>query len=189
MKFKPEPKPAATLARWWRDGVFLRNDEYQRGESWSLTQRQALVDSVFRRYPIPPLFIQEVVTEGPRGSSRSYYIIDGQQRLLALSDFVSDKWPLLSPRDHKRLKLPRSLREQPAPWADTVYSELPEGLRRQFDEEPIDVYWIEDVQNDDEVRDLFIRLQSGTALTRQQIRDAWPGNIGPFVVHLAGKLD
>ena len=41
----------------------------------------------------------------------------------------------------------------------------------------------------DEVRDLFIRLQSGTALTRQQIRDAWPGNLGPFIERLAGKLD
>ena len=40
----------------------------------------------------------------------------------------------------------------------------------------------------DEVRDLFIRLQSGTALTRQQIRDAWPGAAGPFIEALAGKL-
>jgi hypothetical protein len=40
-----------------------------------------------------------------------------------------------------------------------------------------------------EIRDLFIRLQSGTALTRQQIRDAWPGNLGPYVERLAGKLD
>lgn len=41
----------------------------------------------------------------------------------------------------------------------------------------------------DEIRDLFIRLQSGTALTRQQIRDAWPGNLGPFIEKLAGKLN
>jgi hypothetical protein len=39
------------------------------------------------------------------------------------------------------------------------------------------------------VRDLFIRLQSGTALTRQQIRDAWPGAVGPYIEKLAGKLD
>ena len=45
-----------------------------------------------------------------------------------------------------------------------------------------------DVANSDEVRDLFIRLQSGTALTRQQIRDAWPGELGPRVELWAGKL-
>jgi len=47
---------------------------------------------------------------------------------------------------------------------------------------------LEDVTNPDLVRDLFIRLQSGTALSRQQIRDAWPGGVGPFVQGLAGKL-
>jgi hypothetical protein len=31
-------------------------------------------------------------------------------------------------------------------------------------------------------------LQSGTALTRQQIRDAWPGAIGPYIERIAGKL-
>ncbi|MSQ36614.1 MAG: HNH endonuclease [Dehalococcoidia bacterium] len=44
------------------------------------------------------------------------------------------------------------------------------------------------MENSDEVRDLFIRLQSGTALTRQQIRDAWPGTLGPQVEQWAGKL-
>ena len=39
------------------------------------------------------------------------------------------------------------------------------------------------------MRDLFIRLQSGTALSRQQIRDAWPGTVGPFIERLAGKMD
>lgn len=43
-------------------------------------------------------------------------------------------------------------------------------------------------QHPDEVRDLFIRLQSGTALSRQQIRDAWPGGIGPYIEKIGGKM-
>jgi hypothetical protein len=50
------------------------------------------------------------------------------------------------------------------------------------------VVLIESFESPDEVRDLFIRLQSGTALTRQQVRDAWPGNVGPYVERIAGKL-
>lgn len=61
-------------------------------------------------------------------------------------------------------------------------------LRSVLDNDEIDVFLIRDVANNDEIRDLFIRLQSGTALTRQQIRDAWPGNVGPFVERLAGKM-
>jgi len=51
------------------------------------------------------------------------------------------------------------------------------------------VFVISELVDADEVRDLFIRLQSGTALSRQQIRDAWPGAVGPFIERLAGKLN
>jgi hypothetical protein len=51
------------------------------------------------------------------------------------------------------------------------------------------VFVISELVDADEVRDLFIRLQSGTALSRQQIRDAWPGTVGPFIERLAGKLN
>jgi hypothetical protein len=40
-----------------------------------------------------------------------------------------------------------------------------------------------------EARDIFIRLQSGTPLTAQEKRDAWPGNFTIFVIRHAGKQD
>jgi hypothetical protein len=68
------------------------------------------------------------------------------------------------------------------------YADLDCDLQNQLDETLIDVYELDEVRHPDEIRDLFIRLQSGTAPTRQQIRDAWPGNVGPYIEHLAGKL-
>ena len=88
-----------------------------------------------------------------------------------------------------KLKLPNSLRKLPAPWGKRKFSELDQNLRQELTTKQIDVFVISELVDADEVRDLFIRLQSGTALTRQQIRDAWPGSIGPFIVGLAGKLD
>jgi len=61
-------------------------------------------------------------------------------------------------------------------------------LSKALLEKEVDVVEITEA-TDDEVRDLFIRLQSGTALSRQEIRDAWPGPIGPYIIQLAGKLD
>lgn len=46
----------------------------------------------------------------------------------------------------------------------------------------------DEVGEPDEVRDLFIRLQARTPLTPQQVRDAWPGNVSPYIELLAGKL-
>jgi hypothetical protein len=149
---------------------------------------QALVDSVFRKYPIPPIFLHEIKTQGLGGRETiRYEIVDGQQRIRALAEYFSDKFSLLDASD-KRLKLPNSLRQLPAPWGKRRFPELDAAHRKSLEDNELDVFLIVSVANPDEVRDLFIRLQSGTALSRQQIRDAWPGTVGPFIERLAGKL-
>jgi len=120
-------------------------------------------------------------------SVERYEIIDGQQRILALAQYLSNDFALLGAEDPK-LRLPLSLRSVGAPWAGKRYSDLPGELRDTIHGHEILVHLVRDVNNPDEVRDLFIRLQSGTALTRQQIRDAWPGDLGPRVERWAGKL-
>jgi hypothetical protein len=177
------------LVQAWESAELRRNPEYQRGAAWSLPQKQALIDSAFRAYPLPPLFLEKKVTTGTLGGGETikYEVVDGQQRLLAFREYYADRYPLLTGHD-KRLRLPTSLRSAPAPWANRKYGDLDADLRARLDDTLIDVFEIEDVENPDQIRDLFIRLQSGTALTRQQIRDAWPGNVGPYVEHLAGKL-
>ena len=94
--------------------------------------------------------------------------------------------PLL---EDKQLRLPNSLRKLPAPWGGRLYSQLDIGQKEFVDFAQIDAFVITEVDNPDEIRDLFIRLQSGTALNRQQVRDAWPGTLGPYIESLAGKLD
>lgn len=119
---------------------------------------------------------------------KRYEIVDGQQRIRALDGYLADKYPLLDATD-KKLRLPNRLRNLPALWGGKRFRDLSSELLEELEKTRVDVFIITDVANPDEVRDLFIRLQSGTALTRQQIRDAWPGAVGPFVEKLAGKLD
>lgn len=162
--------------------------EYQRGAAWSLQQKQALIDSIFREYPLPPIFLEVKEMKGLGGkSTEAYEIIDGQQRILSLVEYLSENYDLLAPNDAK-LRLPHSLRTTVAPWAKKRFSDLSEELANQLKQHKLVINLVRDVANPDEVRDLFIRLQSGTALTRQQIRDAWPGVLGPRVENWAGKF-
>jgi hypothetical protein len=188
MEFAPTKHSVTDLVAAWKDGSLKINDEYQRGAEWTEPQRQGLVDSIFRKYPIPPIFLHQIRSTGLGGERATRYeIVDGQQRIRALADFLGGKFPLLDAAD-KKLRLPNSLRGLPAPWGKRHFSELDPNLKQALSAHMIDVFVINELVAPDEVRDLFIRLQSGTALTRQQIRDAWPGTIGPFIEQLAGKL-
>lgn len=188
MEFDRKSQSTADLVRAWEAGSLSRNPEYQRGAAWSMPQKQALIDSLFRKYPIPAIFLERKQDVGLFGSQAEHYeIIDGQQRILAMTAFYRDEFELLRPDDDK-LRLPHSLRAINTPWSGRRYSQLDQAMKTWFESAELDVYLVQKVENPDEVRDLFIRLQSGTALTRQQIRDAWPGNIGPLIETYAGKL-
>jgi len=135
---------------------------------------------------LPRFYFQQKLSTDPLGHEQvSLDVIDGQQRLIALSQFRQDQWPLFSVDDEK-VPLPPSIRRQTVSWSGKVFSALPEALQDQFLSVDLSVVLIDEVTGD-EVRDLFIRLQSGTPLTAQQVRDAWPGNIGPLIERLAGK--
>jgi|GEM_PF-2977404 hypothetical protein len=171
-----------------RNGNLVLNHDYQRGTAWKFDQRRVFIDSVFRKYPIPAIIIEEKEIEEQDGTTtKSLEIIDGQQRIKALRLFRLSKFNLFKPDDNK-LRLPFSLRDQAAPWTGKRFDELSEDLKRQFLETEFQVCIVREVSNPDEVRSIFIRLQNGKALHSQEIRDAWPGDLGPKIEGWAGKL-
>lgn len=172
-------------------GSLQRNPEYQRGAAWKQIQQQGFIDSLLRGYPVPALFLHRIVgAVGLDGSTTTKWdIVDGQQRLIALRDFVDGKYPLQPISEDSKLRLPKGVREQPADWAGKGFHDLSPEDQQRLKKAELTVFEITHVDHADEIRDLFIRLQAGTALSRQQIRDAWPGSIGPFIESLAGKLD
>ena len=185
MKTRPEAFLVGSIVSSWEHRQLFVNREYQRGLTWSEAQQQLLADSILRGYPLPRFYLRETRSKGLGGEMRSYEVIDGQQRIAAMVKCLGDAWRLPDPKND-RVRLPKAVAAQPCPWADKLFSELPDHLQEQIRNTELSVLVVEDA-SDDEVRDLFIRLQAGTALTRQQVRDAWPGNVGPYVERLAGK--
>jgi Protein of unknown function DUF262/HNH endonuclease len=190
MNVSPRKFTVSKLVQAFKSGHLLRNPEYQRGEAWSEVQKATFIDSLLRAYPVPALFLHVVESAGLEDApTKKFEIVDGQQRLTALRDFSDGKFNLLDIGDNSKLRIPKSIRAQSAPWAGKFFADLPTDLQKRLQGTEITVFEVGSDAHPDEIRDLFIRLQSGTALSRQQIRDAWPGNLGPFVERLAGKLD
>jgi len=187
MKYSEVQHAVGELVEQFQKNALLINPEYQRGAVWTERQQGKFLDSIFREYPVPAVFIRAIEHQGLRGTHSTFELVDGQQRLRALSDFLSDKLRLPPLTGTDRLRLPASVAAEPAHWAGRTWTELTPELQQHLRNSKLRVFVVEHPTGDDEVRDLFIRLQAGTALTRQQIRDAWPGPMAPFVESIGGK--
>jgi hypothetical protein len=62
---------------------------FQRGNVWSLPQRQRLLENIVQGRPIPAIFLYKQAT----GSKYTYNILDGKQRLESLILFIAGKRP------------------------------------------------------------------------------------------------
>lgn len=156
-----DPDIETIVGRIMNEDIDLQPD-FQRGEVWSIPKQQKLVDSILREWHIPPIHLVEQV------DSRKLDVLDGQQRLVAIRNFVEGYFPvsgLTEPYD-----------EEIASLDGLTYEELPPSRRRQFDQFTIRVFRIVDFQPD-EPAELFFRLNQSVALTSAEQRNAFFGPV------------
>ncbi|MEO7797078.1 MAG: DUF262 domain-containing protein [Opitutaceae bacterium] len=145
------------------DKLYKRRDkiempDFQREEVWPDSKKQMLVDSVLRGWHLPKFYFK-------RNSDGSYECVDGQQRLNAIFEFYDDKFVL----PEQAVKECRGL----------TYSALPDDASDEFDDFEIEIEEIEDA-TDDELEELFRRLQLGTPLNTAEKLNAVLGEFRDF---------
>jgi len=147
-------------------GRISTDAEYQRGAVWSTPQQLLLVDSILRGFDLPKIFLRKL----PDGSPHLFEVVDGVQRLTAIWSFLNDE-----------IRLPRS-----AQYADTgklggkLWSELPQDAKDKLQFAKVTVSELEDY-SDDDIRELFQRLQKGEPLNSAERRNAVASPVRNFV--------
>ena len=161
------------------------NPEYQRGEVWTRDQEKKLIDSVLRGYQLPIIYLHEITKTIAGKTQERYEIIDGQQRTSALRNFFEGAFSLYN-IDDENAKFPPFLKEYECPWGGKYFEGLPSDFKSKLLETKLPVAFIE-THDPNEVRDLFVRLQSGRPLNAQEKRDSYPGAFTEFILRLGGK--
>ena len=168
-----------------QEGFLAPNPEYQRGEVWKLPQQKKLLDSLMRGYELPIIYLHDIKRTVAGKTQERYEIIDGQQRIKALRLFVEGGFPLYNVED-SAAKFPAFLQGYECPWGGKDFDGLPGDLRSKVLDTKLRVALIK-TEDKNEVRDLFVRLQSGLPLNAQEKRDSYPGDFTDFVLKLGGK--
>ncbi len=152
--------------------------EYQRRLRWSTPQKSRLVESLLLNIPIPPAFFYE-------SNSARYEVIDGQQRLNAVQEFIDGGFALTGLQVLKPLNGLRYLRCPPRIKRALDRSTL-SAIVLLLESEPVSNR-IGNLSLTDIRRFIFDRLNTGgTRLNAQEIRNAiYPGYFNKALVELS----
>ncbi len=146
---------------------FEYSEEYQRSEVWTPAQKQKLIDSILRSYPIG-IFV--FIKKG----KNKFEVIDGQQRLKTIQEFKKNKW-----KTSKENALAENKYYKDIEKVDSLKTAL-DGFK----------IWYIPISNaeDEQVCDIFIRLQEGTPTNTPEKLNAMKGEIRNLIYRLSKDL-
>lgn len=173
MRLIPWDPDVETIISRIDSGALDLQPEFQRGEVWSKSKKQRLIDSILRDWHVPPLHVVENPT------SKLQEVLDGQQRLAAIRDFYRGEFPVDGDIQPSSASI--------SPLNGLRYRELPEHAKRQFDQFSLRVYRIVDF-NSSEPAELFFRLNQPTNLTAAEQRNAFFGPVREQIKKLVDGL-
>jgi hypothetical protein len=152
-------KDVATLKQLSDNTQLILATEFQRNSVWPRAAKAYLLDTILSDRPIPYLYFRRSVSAQ---TGRSVYeVIDGQQRLRAVFEFLDDDFPLGESKE-KSLKALRG----------KYFSELNEGQRAKILSYDLHIEELTDY-SDADVTDMFVRMNKFVVkLSPQEIRHA-----------------
>jgi hypothetical protein len=78
--------PVETVYGWVSRGKINPQPDFQRYYVWNNTKASRLIESLLLDIPIPVVYVAEE-------STKTYSVVDGQQRITSISSFISGKFP------------------------------------------------------------------------------------------------
>ena len=172
-----------TILNQIRDKNIDLNPKFQRRNVWNDEKRSRLIESLILGYPIPEIMLAESVSK-----KKSFLVIDGKQRLLAIAGFVdSEKNKSWSSPKISGLKTLKELN-------GLTYEELKSTTsfsdsHRAFINADIRCIAISGYKKDDILYDIFWRLNTGSVLlSTQELRQALiRGEFSDYLIEITNE--
>ena len=139
---------------------YIKRPPYQRKSVWSISKQQRFIESIFRKYFIPKIVLRVVL---PREGVQKFGVVDGQQRIVAIQNFLENKF-----------KTSLSLNNLKDGLGSKFYSELAPDVKEYIEESGLKATIIKTLDkpqnktHQKEVADIFWRLNDGVSLSNME---------------------
>jgi len=183
--FKVQSHAARTLSWWYKQKSKIDfSPAYQRkGNLWSDKDKAFLIDSILNEFDLPKIYLADfnIISTKLNEKLKPYAIIDGRQRFEAIFDFFEDKISLNKDFilfSNKNLAL-----------AGMKYSQLKSAhpeVADLFDEFNLHVMSVI-TDEEEKIKDLFVRLNKSKPLTGAELRNAMTGVVPDLIRGIADK--
>lgn len=128
----------------YKNKKIILNTKYQRGSVWNIKKQINLIDTIIKSFPIPFIIFYEI-------ERNIYECIDGKQRLLSIFNFIEDNFEIKI--NNVKIK----------------YSDINYENKQHFNRTEIGIILLIDKWNDNEIEDIFNKIQYGVTLSTGEI--------------------
>lgn len=156
--FKPRAFSISDLYDWYNQSPtqLILNPKFQRRAVWTPQSKSYLINTILLGLPLPVFFLRQSTDTQSKKTIRE--VVDGQQRLRAIFDFVDNGFPLRKAQNET--------------YGGYFFSELPSEVQSEFLAYELTVNVLIDL-DDKDVLDIFARLNSyGVKLNPQELINA-----------------
>lgn len=167
-------RDVATLLQLEKSGQLKLQPEFQREGVWPKAAKSYLIDSILNGRPIPPIYMQR--TTAVQTGRTEFAVIDGQQRIRAVKEFLDDGFALTELGDGSVA----------TPFKGARFSALPMEMQQRlwnFD------FVVEELSgySESDIQDIFARINKYVVrLSKQELRHAQKqGKFKDFVERIA----
>lgn len=180
-----QPTSIQSIYSWYKEDKLYVNRRYQRKLVWTQDEKQRLIESILKRYPIPAIFVAE------REEAGTYEIIDGLQRLHAIVSFIETSFPDLDGRFFNLEHFPTAKSRADSGGFDPTQSEslIDQGQVTTILDYTLALSVMRNA-TEDEINDVFDRINTyGHRLSDQERRQAGVQNeFSEVVRHIACEI-
>jgi hypothetical protein len=169
------PHSPKTLIWWYnrRSEIDFDPPYQRRGRLWSQSDKAFLIDSIINGFDVPKLYLADFQIGQSRLNitRKPYAIIDGKQRLEAIFDFFDN-----------RLLLNASFKSRENPGLQVGGLSLRDlrgsypRLAEEFENASLDIMSVF-AEDEEDINDIFVRLNKSKPLTGAEIRNAVIGPV------------
>lgn len=176
-EFSRNTLPITEIYKKFNSGEYIVDQSYQRRKVWSEKDNIRLIETILLNLVIPEIFLWPAEID-PETGDTIVHIVDGQQRINAIVEFISGKYPL-----KRSALLTDEIKEH---FGGCYFDDLAPEVKGDLWYYKLSIVNIDRSCTIDDIKNMFYRLNiTDYRLNEQEIRNSLPNYFGKVALNLS----